>query len=149
MSAGASEAAIKALVAAMMTAWDARDLDGYMGCFTDDVDFTNVFGVRMDRAEATRTHAVIFKKMFASSVTAVTDTHLRMLRPDLAAVDIRWEMTGSRDAAGNDWPTRQGLMNTIAVETPKGWRFAVFHNQDLPPPERVAEFKQMMARESA
>jgi uncharacterized protein (TIGR02246 family) len=147
MSEAASETAIKALVSAMMAAWGARDLDGYMACFTEDVEFTNVFGVRMNRAETTRTHAVIFKKMFASSVTTATETHVRVLRPDLAAVDIRWEMTGSRDAAGKDWPTRQGLMNTIAVETPKGWRFAVFHNQDLPPPERVAEFRQMMARE--
>lgn len=42
--------------------------------------------------------------MFTDSHLTVTETRGRLVRPDVAAVDVKWTMTGARDPHGNPWP---------------------------------------------
>ncbi len=139
--------AIERLVTAMVSAWNRHDARGYAAIFAEDVDFTNVFGVLMHgRAAIEASHAVIFETMFKHSSLAVIETSVRLLRPDIAAVDVRWRMTGARDPKGEVWPERHGLLSAIAMEPSGGWSFVVFHNQDLPPPEQVAALASRLSR---
>jgi hypothetical protein len=55
-------------------------------------------------------------------------------------------MTGARDPHGNPWPKRHGLMNMIATEKDGAWWFSVFHNQDLMPPEQVANIGKVLGQ---
>jgi uncharacterized protein (TIGR02246 family) len=136
---------IDRLLNALVSAWNQHDARAYAVNFADDVDFTNVFGIRMHgRSSIERSHAVIFKEMFKDSCLAISDTHVRFIRPDVAAIAARWEMTGARDPQGKEWPKRHGLMNMVATESPSGWLPLVFHNQDLPPPERVSEVAELL-----
>jgi len=138
--------AIDRLVAAIVTAWNRHDAQAYAANFAEDVDFTNVFGIPVHgRAAIERSHAAILRTMFRDSRLTVAATTVRFLRPDLAAVDVRWRMTGARDPEGKDWPERHGLMSAIATGTPGGWSFVVFHNQDLPPPERALEIARLLS----
>jgi hypothetical protein len=53
-------------------------------------------------------------------------------------------MVGARDPRGKEWPERRGLMNAVAVAGPDVWSVIVFHNQDLPSPERVAQLEKSL-----
>jgi uncharacterized protein (TIGR02246 family) len=138
---------IDSLVSAMVSAWNAHDARAYVATLTQDADFTNVFGILVQgRAAIERSHAAIFHGMFKDSMLSATETRVRFLHPDIAVVDVRWEMVGARDPQGNEWPKRHGLLSAIATRGADGWLFAVFHNQDLPPPERMADIRRAMGQ---
>jgi uncharacterized protein (TIGR02246 family) len=135
----AAKAAIDARLAALAAAWNRHDASAFVAGFAEDVDFTNVFGIRVHgRPAVEAAHATILAGMFSDSTLTLTETHIRLIRADVAAIDVRWEMTGARDPQGNPWPKRHGLMSIVATEADDVWWFSVFHNQDLLPPERVA-----------
>ena len=148
---GAGKAEIEKLVARLQSAWNAHDFRAYAACFHDDAVFTNVFGlIRNGRAEIESSHlATSFLNMFRDSHYEATETRVMLLRPDIAQVDVRWQMTGSRDPFGNAVPKRHGLLNLVATREHAGkdagaWLFKTFHNQDLPPPERAAEIAKLL-----
>jgi uncharacterized protein (TIGR02246 family) len=147
----ADKTEIEKLVARLQDAWNAHDFRAYAACFHDDAIFTNVFGlIRNGRAEIESSHlATSFLNMFRDSHYEATDTRVVFLRPDVAQVDVRWQMAGSRDPFGNAVPKRYGLLNLVATREQGGkdagtWLFKTFHNQDLPPPERAAEIARRL-----
>ena len=128
-----AEQAIKGLAHALERAWNRRDAHALAEVFAADADFTNVFGMlATGRAAIEGLHAPLFKTMFKDSHLTVTETNVRMIRPDVAAVDVKWTMTGARDPHGNPWPERAGLLNWIATGHGDGWLIDVSHNMDLP-----------------
>ena len=97
----AARAAIEARVAALEATWNEHDAVAFTEGFAEDVDFTNVFGITLrGRAAITASHAAIFKGMFSASTLAITETCIRFIHDDIAAIDARWEMTGARDPMG-------------------------------------------------
>jgi uncharacterized protein (TIGR02246 family) len=147
----AAKAEIETLVADLQRAWNAHDFNAYAACFHEDAHFTNVFGLRRNgRAEIEASHlTATFLDMFKDSRYTPTETRVRFIRPDIAQVDVAWEMTGSRDPFGNAVPKRYGLLNLVATKEARAtggaaWLLKVFHNQDLPPPERIAEIAKLL-----
>lgn len=131
-----AEQAIKGLAHALQAAWNRHDAHALAEPFAQDADFTNVFGmVARGRAAIEALHAPLFKTMFKDSRLTVTETRVRLIRPDVAAVDVKWTMTGARDPLGNPWPEREGLLNWIATRHGDGWLIDVSHNMDLPAPD--------------
>jgi uncharacterized protein (TIGR02246 family) len=128
--------AIEELVRALEAAWNRHDAQAFAQAFAEDADFTNVFGmVQKGRAGIAAAHAAVFKTMFQDSRLTVTETRVRLVRPDVAAVDVKWTMTGARDPHGNPWPERAGLLNWIATRHGERWLIDVSHNMDLPSPD--------------
>jgi len=109
----ADEAAIKAVVAdRWMAGWNAHNVHQFASMFSEDADFTNVRGQSASgRADIEKFHAEAFERFFKHSHQTGEVTRIRFLRPDLAAVDLRWEMTGATDNTGKPcltapvWPT--------------------------------------------
>ena len=98
----AAQRAIDKLVSDTTAAWNRHDAAAFAAAFAEDAEFTNVFGmVQSGRAGIEGAHAPIFKTMFKDSQLTATGTRVRMIRPDVAAVDVRWKMSGARDPAGN------------------------------------------------
>ena len=129
-----AEQAIKGLAHALEAAWNRHDARALAEPFAEDADFTNVFGMlATGRAAIEALHAPLFKTMFTDSRLTVTETSIRMIRPDVAAVDVNWTMTGARDPHGNPWPERTGLLNWIVTRHGERWLIDVSHNMDLPP----------------
>lgn len=127
------EQATDAIVAAMVRAWNSHDAPAFAAVFTPDADFTNVFGmVARGREEIEGFHAPIFETMFRDSRLSATQTRVRPIRPDVAAVDIRWEMSGARGPSGDRWPVRRGLMNLVLTREGGTWSIDVMHNMELP-----------------
>jgi uncharacterized protein (TIGR02246 family) len=135
MSESQAGSAIQQIVTALVDAWNRHDAHAFAAAFAEDADFTNVFGmVQSGRAGIEAAHAPIFKTMFKDSHLSVTETRVRLIRPDVASVDVKWKMTGARDPLGNPWPEREGLLNWIVTRHGNAWLIDVSHNMDLPSP---------------
>lgn len=131
-----AQQAIEDLVRALASAWNRHDPQAFAAAFAEDAEFTNVFGmVQKGRAGIEAAHAPIFKTMFKDSRLSVTETRIRLIRPDVASVDVKWQMTGARDPHGNPWPERVGLLNWIVTNYGGRWLVDVSHNMDLPSPD--------------
>jgi uncharacterized protein (TIGR02246 family) len=128
--------AIEGIAAKLVEAWNRHDARALAAAFADDADFTNVFGmVAKGRPAIEALHAPLFKTIFMDSTLTVTEIRVRLIRPDVASVDVKWSMTGARDPHGNPWPEREGLLNWIATKYGDTWLVDVSHNMDLPSPE--------------
>lgn len=94
-----AESAVESLIDCLVAAWNVHDAGRFAAVFHEDADFTNVFGMHAQGREAIeRFHAPIFETMFRDSHLSAPETRVRFIRPDVAAVDVHWEMTGARDA---------------------------------------------------
>ncbi len=147
MSTSGSEQAAHDIVAAMADAWNAHDAHAFAAIFAWNSDFTNVFGMSAHgREEIERFHRPLFETMFKESRLAAIRTQARQIRPDVAAVDLHWEMSGARDPSGNQWPSRRGLMNLLITREQEGWAIMVMHNMELPSDGVADAQAQLQAR---
>jgi uncharacterized protein (TIGR02246 family) len=133
----ADEQAIRSVMDSFMDAWNHHDAKAWTAVFTDDADFTNVLGVSASgRSDIEQFHANVFATIFKDSHQKYTGIKIRFIRPDVAAVDVHWEMTGSTSPAGDPVPLRQGLLNFTMTKNHDIWQIVVMHNMNLaaPPP---------------
>ena len=120
---------IHATADALKEAWNRHDAKAFTDAFTDDAEFTNVFGmVSRGRSEIERTHAFIFEGFLKDSRWTKSDVTVRMIDPGVASVDIRWEVLNSRDPEGKAWSPRTGIITLIVVKAYGAWKIDVFHN---------------------
>ena len=146
MPASLGEQAVMAMVDDLVAAWNVHDAHAFAACFATDADFTNVFGMAAKGRDAVEQfHGPIFETMFRNSQLVATDTRTRFLHDQIAAVDVRWEMTGARDPLGNEWPKRKGLMSLIAMQHDNRWSIAVMHNMDIADDMAAAQEKVQKA----
>jgi uncharacterized protein (TIGR02246 family) len=144
-----AEAALNQIVEALRQAWNTHDARAFAAVFAEDADFTNVFGIAAKgRPRIEETHAAIFSTVFKDSRWTEADTRVRLLRGDVAMVDVRWEVNGSLDPEGKPWPNRRGLMNFVATQERGRWSIAAFHNQDLPTAERAKAAEKLWPKEA-
>jgi uncharacterized protein (TIGR02246 family) len=114
-------------------AWNNHDVKAFSLVFAHDADFTNVFGqTSQGRSAIEQFHAPMFSTMFKDSRLALAESNIRFIKPDVAAVDVMWEMTGATDPSGDPWPERKGLINLIMTNENEDWIILVMHNMDLP-----------------
>lgn len=136
-SAGGSEdkdrAAIAQTLDRLVDAWNTHDAHAFALTFTDDADFTNVAGAHAQgRANVEAFHAPMFAGIFKDSHQTGKIRSIRFLKPDLAAVDIEWEMTGAKSPDGKPRPYRRGLLNWVMAKQADGsWLILVVHNTEL------------------
>jgi uncharacterized protein (TIGR02246 family) len=126
--------AIRAVMDRFMDAWNKHDAHAFAALFAEDADFTNVAGRgATGRSQIEAFHAPVFATIFKISHQKYTDIKIRLIRPDVAAVDVHWEMTGVLDPQGNPRPDRNGLLNFTMVKDAGTWQIVVMHNLDLTP----------------
>lgn len=127
------EEEIRKVLADFVEAWNKHDAKAFSMVFAEDADFTNVRGTSASgRAEIEKFHASLFATRFKDTNQKMTKTKIRFIRPDVAAVDAWWEMTGAKGPEGQDVPLRKGLLNFVMTKAGDKWRITVMHNMDLP-----------------
>jgi uncharacterized protein (TIGR02246 family) len=135
----AEHAADKAAINAVLTnrfiaGWNAHDAHIFASAFAEDADFTNVRGVSASgRYQIEQFHAQAFQKMFMQSHQTAEVKKIRFLKPDVAVVDVRWEMTGALTPDGIPVPYRTGLLALVFTSPGGHWFITVMHNTDLSP----------------
>jgi uncharacterized protein (TIGR02246 family) len=128
------EKPIQQLVSAFLSAWNQHDAHAFAETFAEDADFTNIYGVGASgRTAIEKFHAAVFETIFKQSHQTTTDVRIRFITPDIASVDVHWEMTGSTARDGTPIPIRKGLLNWIVTNRGGRWLITVMHNQELTP----------------
>jgi len=126
------EKPIGELIERFMDAWNRHDVHAFATVFSEDADFTNWRGMgATGRSKIEEFHAALFATIFRNSHLGFTDSKIRFIRADVAAVDVRWEMTGALDAQANPMPDRRGLLNFVMSKNAGQWQIIVMHNLDL------------------
>jgi uncharacterized protein (TIGR02246 family) len=127
------EEEIRKVLADFVESWNKHDAKAFSMGFAEDADFTNVRGTSASgRVEIEKFHAPLFATRFKDTIQKMTKTKIRFIRPDVAAVDAWWEMTGAKGPEGQDIPLRKGLLNFVMTKEGDRWRVMVMHNMDLP-----------------
>lgn len=128
-----ARAAIQRTLDRFLDAWNKHDAHAFAATFTEDCDFTNVIGVGAHgRADTEAFHAPVFATIFKNSHQTGKIRSIRFLTPDLAAVDVDWQMTGATTPDGRPRPPRRGLLNWVMARQSDGsWLIEIFHNTDL------------------
>ena len=131
-----NEKPIRMLVSSFTSAWNQHDAHLFAESFAEDADFTNVIGLGgHGRGAIEQFHAPVFETIFKQSHLSITDVRTRFISPDIASVDVRWEMTGATERDGTPIPLRKGLLNWLVTKNDGGWLITVMHNQELTPPK--------------
>jgi uncharacterized protein (TIGR02246 family) len=124
---------IQHVLVALSKAWNLHDAHAFSMAFAEDADFTNVRGMGAhSRAGVEKFHEQPFATWFKESNLKITSNKVRFIKPDVAAVDAWWEMTGAKTPDGKDIPLRKGLLNFIMTMNGDKWLITVMHNMDLP-----------------
>jgi uncharacterized protein (TIGR02246 family) len=132
-----NDPAIRAGMDRLMDAWNHHDAEAFGAVFSEDADFANRLGTGASgRAKIEEFHAPMLATICSKSHRDGINT--RFIRPDVAAVDVRWKMTGAIDAQANPRPEREGLLSFVMANSAGQREIAVMHNLDisaLPPPK--------------
>ena len=131
----ADEAAIRAVISdRFLAGWNAHDAHLFASAFAPDADFTNVRGVGASgRDKIEQFHAQAFQTIFLQSHQTANVKKIRFLKPDVAVVDVVWEMTGALTPEGVSRPVRTGLLDLVFTSSGGIWLITVMHNIELTP----------------
>jgi uncharacterized protein (TIGR02246 family) len=132
----AAETAIRSIVAAQVSAWNAGDGKGYASAVGPDVSFTNLFGMVMYGHDAfERRHAEILGTFYKGTIKSHVIRRIRFVTADVAIVDIDNEVRGVRSLPRGITVPKDGIVKTqlmqIFVRHDGRWWVEAYHNVDL------------------
>ena len=142
-------AAIAAAVANYMDSWNKHDVQAVALTYTEDTDLINNFGsLTHGRAQVVATFGPMLAGVYSETHQTGTVKSIRFLKPDVAAVDVDWEMTGARNQDGSVRPTRKGLHSLIMLKQSDGtWLIAMMHiHEYTSTPPLAPQASQPLAR---
>ncbi len=127
-----NESGIRQLIADYSDGVNHHDAHAVASLFAEDSDFTNMRGMsHHGRKEIEPFFGTLFSGPLKNVHRTDTVKSIRMLAPDLAAVDGFWEMTGTRTADGTENPLRKGLFDYVVTRQNGRWFILVFHESDI------------------
>jgi len=131
-----AEASIRTLVAGQAKAWNAGDATTYASLVSQDVSFTNLFGMVMYGREAfERRHAEILATFYKGTIKSHVVRRIRFVTPDVAIVDIDNEVRGVKSLPGGLAVPKDGILKTqlmeIFVKRDGRWWVEAYHNVDV------------------
>jgi uncharacterized protein (TIGR02246 family) len=129
----ADEAAIGRLLQDLAEAWQRGDAEAFGARYRDDGTFTNVFGTfHFGRDEFIRRHAEVFRGFLKGTAIKLTPRTLRLVRPDVAVVDVDMTYTGFRTLPAGVRPMADELVHSallmVLVKDGGNWWITAYHN---------------------
>ncbi len=136
----ADEQQIHDLAAAVVDALNRADTGAFAAYFHEDADYTSAVGLQVRGRDAIQAlHDAAFTEpqtpdwpSFRHAVATLHSVRVRFVRPDVAAVDIRWSQKGVLGPDGRPWDNRKGLMNWTAAKESGRWLVVASHNMHMP-----------------
>ena len=122
----ADEAAIRALVSAYETVWNASDMDGMGKLYTANVHWVNVKGMHWRGfEEVDRAHRVFFDIMFRGVPSTLNEIEsITSVAPGVAIAVVAWNMGVFRTPDGLQAPAAVNRMTMVLRKQPDGWKIA-------------------------
>jgi uncharacterized protein (TIGR02246 family) len=133
-----SEAAIRAVVADQVIAWNAGDGEAYARHLAPDASFTNVFGTVMYGKPAfAQRHSEILRTFYNRTTKHHAIRRIRFVTPDVALVDIDNEVRGVGAMPAGIVVPPDGVVRTqlmeVFVRRQERWWIEAYHNVDVKP----------------
>ena len=133
LSAQTDDASFQPLLKSFLDSWNKHDAHAFAGIFTPDAVITTVGANRADGLGIEKRMQPSFTgPTFKDSVYSATIKSARRLGPDLAVLDLDWEMTGARRRDGASRGLRKGTLNWVVVQKDGAWKITSYHNSELP-----------------
>ena len=105
------------------------DAKAFSDLFAEDADFTNVVDSSIHgRPNIYKHHLNIFSNRPVTRTIHVLAYSMRFLKPDIAAVEIRWDNLHTMGADGTTLPNRDGVWVSIMSKENGEWYFKVVRN---------------------
>ena len=124
----ADSSAIKQCVAAWEDAWNRHDAHATALAYVEDGDFSSTTGIPSHGWKELESHYnEIFTTFLKDAHRTDTVKSIRFLGPEMASVDIDWQMTGARTRDGKDAPNRKGLLTWIVTKHNGQWMITIYH----------------------
>ena len=124
---------IKRFVKNFETIFNNKDAKAAAAFWSEDGDFITYVGDHLHgRQEIEEYHQNIFIQFYQGAQNKLSDPSIRFLKPDVAAVDVRWEMTNATSADGKPRPTFKGIMVWTMTKENGNWFIKIMHNVSLP-----------------
>jgi uncharacterized protein (TIGR02246 family) len=124
----ADSAAIKQCVAAWEDAWNHHDAHATAMRYVEDGDFSSTTGIPSHGWKELESHYnEIFTTFLKDAQRTDTVKSIRFLGPDIASVDIDWQMTGAKTRDGKDASNRKGLLTWIVTKHNGQWMITIYH----------------------
>lgn len=133
-----AEAAIRAIIAEQVVAWNAGDGTRYASHLAPEVSFTNLFGMVMYGAPAFASrHNEILSSFYKGTTKQHVVRRIRFVTPDVAIVDIDNQVQGVKSMPGSIAVPPDGVVKTqlmeVFVRRDGKWWIEAYHNVDLKP----------------
>ena len=133
-----SEAAIRAIVADQVVAWNAGDGGAYARHLAPEASFTNLFGMVMYGKPAfAQRHSEILATFYKGTTKHHAIRRIRFVTPDVALVDIDNEVRGVTAMPGGIVVPPDGVIKTqlmeVFVRRQERWWIEAYHNVDVKP----------------
>jgi uncharacterized protein (TIGR02246 family) len=141
--AAAEEALIRKVVDAQEDAWNRGDAKAFAARFQEEGSLTDILGaVSRGRAEIEHRQSDLFSTYFKGSRLALKVRKVRLLRPDVALVEIDTEVSGFHKAPPAVYVDAEKVIRTrllqVMVKSGSEWMVASFHGVDVKtPPEKL------------
>ena len=128
-------AAIEQAVAAFTEAWNRHDPHAVRMLYVPDGDFSSTQGLTSHGAKELEDHYVLIFGTFLKNAhrTDVVKS-IRFMTPEIASVDIDWQMTGAKTPDGADAPVRKGLLDWVMTKQGGRWMITIYHESLFTPP---------------
>ena len=127
---------IEALGKSWQDLWNRHDMDGLSLLLAEDVDFVTVLGPKgwlKGRGPWLEAHARMHKTLFTDSVWTTNETHVKFLRPDLAAARVLWSTTGDKVRHVRHGAPREGIFTWLVEKRDGKWLIIASQNTENMP----------------
>jgi uncharacterized protein (TIGR02246 family) len=127
------EADIQRLLARLGEAWGRGDADAFGARFRNDGTFTNANGAFFAGRDAfNRRHDDVFRGVFRNTQSVMTIRKLRLVRPDVAVVDVDVKLSGSNLRPPGIQTEADGSLRScllmVLVKEEGEWWISAYHN---------------------
>ena len=122
----ADTTSIESVAAGLFRAWNAGDALAFAGFFSEDADLVNIHGMHLRGRQAIAgVYQLLFRSVFADSIAEGGISFIRKLRPGVAMVHLKIDLTvGSGALAG-----LQHIATSLAmVQEGSEWKIGPMHN---------------------
>jgi len=131
------EAALRQVQEEFAAAWNQHDPTAMARFWAEDGDWLGPDGYFAQGRAAVESYlSEAHTGDWATSKNTITVTSIRFLKPDVAAVNAEYNLTGARDWFNNPIPNQKILATSIMVKKDGKWLTSVFRAFIPPPPPR-------------
>jgi uncharacterized protein (TIGR02246 family) len=122
----ADELAIREVIAAVESGWNAGDGDRFAASFAEDADYVIVDGRYIKgRQVIAQGHQGLFDSIYRDSHNVATVRGIRFISDDVAVAHVEWRLTFQQDEAVRKG---QAITTMVMLRTNGMWRITAFQN---------------------